>query len=257
MDQMDENRGTRLEYEAIVVAYAMSRLDQQYLQSRGVSTWKQAFSEASKVLGAPATSFKNLRDEFDPVHGNRRRGWHNRSLRPNRQRVLANLCELSDEAVMDFVDRIICGESDAIDEALDSIAHTSVAVSNVAERLRTGRLAEEYFLNHCMEIVSVPSSDIIDLRNAACGFDFSTRERREIAIETKGMKTAEGQITFTDREWSEANRRREAFWLIVVGGIDVRPCFKVYRDPSRLLSAKCRQQLTVAATWHTRVSLLT
>ncbi len=82
-----------LETSVIVVGYAMSRLDRQYLRAFGHRSWKAAFADAGAGLAVAPSSLKNLRDEFDPVHGNSRRGWHARPLRKSRQRVLAELCE--------------------------------------------------------------------------------------------------------------------------------------------------------------------
>src|SRR5438552_358595 len=98
---------TRLETEAIVVGYAMSRLDKRYLAARECSTWRDAYSQAASALSESPASFKNLRDEFDPVHANPRAGWHHRPLRKNRQRVLDELREISEEALLELVDRIL------------------------------------------------------------------------------------------------------------------------------------------------------
>ena len=68
-------RSQRIDAGAIVVGYVMSRLDVRYLDARGLSTWRLAFAEASESLGLPGSSVKNLRDEFDPFHGNARQGW--------------------------------------------------------------------------------------------------------------------------------------------------------------------------------------
>lgn len=252
---MTGNHANRLEFEAIVVAYAMSRLDRRYLELRGLRTWKEAFREASHAMDAPPSSFKNLRDEFDPFHGNDRRGWHQRPLRSNRQRVLADLCEVSDDALLELVASILRGEAEEIAEAIDALATSPRIVHNVAERLLTGRLAEEYFLANCEEIVRVRSSEILDLRQAACGYDFGIRSQPEIAIETKGLRATRGEILFTDREWAEAKLRGASFWLVVVGDLSSQPRFRLFRDPYKRLAAKCRHQVTVTASWHARVSV--
>jgi hypothetical protein len=46
----DTKNRTRLETEALVIGYAMSRLDQGYLSARRCSTWQQAFDEAAGDL---------------------------------------------------------------------------------------------------------------------------------------------------------------------------------------------------------------
>ena len=84
----------------------MSRLDGRYLQAQGVRTWKTAFERAAKALRVRPASLKNLRDEFDPIHDNLRKGWRHRPLRPNRQRVMGDLSEVSDDALLESVNRI-------------------------------------------------------------------------------------------------------------------------------------------------------
>ncbi len=126
----------------------MSRLDSAYLRFRGGRTCRRAFEEAARALSIPPSSLKNLRDEFDPVNSNSRRGWHQRPLRPNRQRVLDDLKDVSDDALMALVDRIIARDEEATAEAIDSMAAATRPAHGVAERLLTGRRAEEYFVAH-------------------------------------------------------------------------------------------------------------
>jgi hypothetical protein len=48
-DSNSDNAGPRrLETEAIVIGYAMSRLDKRYLSIRKCSSWKMAFAEAEQ-----------------------------------------------------------------------------------------------------------------------------------------------------------------------------------------------------------------
>ena len=159
---MDEPQSrTRLETESLVLGYAMSRLDAAYLERRGLKTWQQAFKEAAQALAEPPASFKNLRDEFDPVHPNPRRGWHNRPLRPTRQRVMDEMAEVSDEALLELVTRIVHRDEEAILDAIDALAVVTRIPHNVAERLLTGRRAEEYFLEHCGPLIDVEPADIL------------------------------------------------------------------------------------------------
>ena len=46
----------RIETEAIVVGYAMSRLDSRYLAALGVKSWRSAFDKAAASLGVPRAS---------------------------------------------------------------------------------------------------------------------------------------------------------------------------------------------------------
>lgn len=245
----------RLETEAIVLGYAMSRLDGRYLFYRRKRTWRSAFDEAAGALSIRPSSIKNLRDEFDPIHGNRRRGWHQRPLRPNRQRVLDDLKDVSDDALMALIDRIIARDEEATAEAVDSMAAIPRTAHNVAERLLTGRRAEEYFLAHSKSLVGIEARELVDRRQAACGYDFGITRIPEVGIEIKGMKFTTGDVLFTDREWSEASIRLENYWLVVIGNLDTKPCGKVMHNPHHNLPATCSYQVTVTALWRSKFSV--
>jgi len=245
----------RLETEAIVVGYAMSRLDGRYLKARGMTAWKMAFSEAAEALSVRESSFKNLRDEFDPVFPNPRLGWHKRALRPNRQRVLDEMRDVSDEGLIELIARIIHRDEEPIIEAIDSLANVTPVTQNVAERLLTGRKAEDYFLDNCREIIKIRRDDIMDFRLMARGYDFGIRDHPEQAVEIKGLKSKRGQILFTDREWMEALCRGSDFWLVVVGNLASRPIPRVYRDPHALLKVTSNCRTSIAISWHSTVSV--
>jgi hypothetical protein len=248
-------RQQRLETKAIVIGYAMSRLDAGYLGARRCGTWRAAFAQAARGLGIPPASLKNLRDEFDPFHENARKGWHKRPLRPNRQRVLEELTEVTDEALLEMVARILAGDDEGTKEAIDSLAAVTRVVYNVAERLLTGRKAEDHFLANCERLIHVPANEIIDYRLAAMGFDFGVKGRPNQAIEVKGIKRTNGDIQFTDREWAEAKVRSVDYWLVVVGNLVATPVTRVIRDPHATVRATCDYRTTVAVVWRSRISV--
>ena len=241
--------------EALVLGYAMSRLDEKYLAGRDALTWREAFREASLALGRPWTTFKNLRDEFDPLHDNSRRGWHKRGLRADRLRVAAELSEISDAALGEFAGRILRRDSSATEAAIESLATPSGIAQGVAKRLLTGRRAEEYFREHSCKIVGIDRGDLLDLRDAARGFDFGVRSRPETAIEVKGLQGKAGDIQMTDREWAEARARESHYWLVVVGNLGSVPAARVFPDPAAQLRFSCRYQRSVTAAWRSRVSV--
>ncbi|MDQ3248759.1 MAG: DUF3883 domain-containing protein, partial [Chloroflexota bacterium] len=238
-----------------VVGYAMSRLDYDYLIARHFSTWGQAYAEATQALDRPPTTFKNLRDEFDPVHPNSRRGWHQRPLRLDRQKVLEELKEVSNEALLELIDRILRREDEVTAEAIESLAAVNRVAHNVAERLLTGRRAEEFFLRHVYELIQVEPANLIDLRQAGCGYDFSVNNQAEWAIEIKGMKQAQGNILFTDREWMEARLRQDNYWLVVVGNIATQPSPRIIRNPHAVLPSYSTYRQSIVVEWHSKVSV--
>ncbi len=244
-----------LETSAIIVGYAMSRLDKSYLTARDCPSWKEAFRQAGVALDVSPGSFKNLRDEFDPVHGNARLGWHNRPLRASRQRILGELCDVSDAALVELVSRILARDQEAVADAVTVLATPAKIVPNVAERLLTGRRAEEHFLEHCEQIIRVARAMIVDCRFEACGFDFGVRGRNRMAVEVKGLKQKRGDILFTDREWTEAKARREDYLLVVVGNLEDVPLVRTIYDPSAILRTSCNYHTSIAVTWRARVGV--
>lgn len=233
----------------IIVGYAMSRLDQQFLREFGFRSWHTAFKEVSQRLHILPASVKNLRDEFDPVHGNSRRGWHKRSMRKDRQRVLGEFCDASDAAVLEVARRILAHDHGAIDSLVRSLTTDRQTVDNVAERLRTGRLAEDHFRAHSDSICGVPPDRLVDVRNEACGFDFAVSGRPRLALEVKGMKELRGPVMFTDHEWRQASMRGPSYWLVVIGGIESRPRARVIRGPVGTVAARLTIRRSVVQAW--------
>lgn len=252
--EVNANR-RRLETKAILLGYAMSKLDRSYLERLRHGTWRKAFEEAGLALELPPATFKNLRDEFDPVHANPRRGWHKRTLRASRQRVLDELREVSDDALAELVVRILRRDDEPVVEAIESLSVVTRVAHNVAERLLTGRRAEEYFLQNCKRLVGVTRGQVLDLREAAQGYDFGVQSRPEWAIEVKGMKLLQGSIQFTDREWTEAGLRKSHYWVVIIGGLATQPQGEVVTDPHWNIQALCRFQKTVCAVWQARVAI--
>lgn len=207
------------------------------------------------ALRVPPASLKNLRDAFDPFHDNARRGWRHRPLRTSRHRVMGDLSEVSDDALLESVNRILGRDETATEELLDSLIEVRPPVHNVAERLFTERRAENLFLSNCEAWVGIPRSDILDRRDSASGFDFAVAGLSERAIEVKGLRGDSGAIQFTDREWSEAKIRGTEYWLVVVGNVVATPFFRLWKDPQRVLSVQCRYQRSVAAVWTSKVAL--
>lgn len=232
----------------------MSRLNERFLSRFRYGSWKTAFSETGRTLGVPAASMKNLRDEFDPLHGFRK-GWHKRPLRPNRQRVLAEFCDVSDDALLEIADRLIHRDLEVIQEIAAPLAFAAQRIENVAERLRTGRRAEEFFLANSERICGLSPKSMIDRRQDAVGFDFSVKDREEIAIEVKGLKLHSGPILFTDLEWRTARTVGEHYWLVVVGNLDATPTGKLWQNPVERLRVTTTLRRCIVVSWSAKVSV--
>jgi hypothetical protein len=176
-------------------------------------------------------------------------------MRADRQKVLNELRDVSNDALMELVKHILQRDEESIGEAIDSLAEVNHVAHNVAERLLTGRRAEEYFLANSQQLIQVPTAHLLDQRNAACGYDFGVQAQPHWAIEVKGLKAHRGVIQFTDREWTEAKVRRLDYWLVVVGNLATQPTPKVFRDPYHLLTVQSRYRQTVAIEWSATVAI--
>lgn len=246
---------TRLNTEALLLGYAMSRMDSDYLHALGFPTWHAAFNQAGSALSVPPNSIKNLRDEFDPAFANTRVGRVDRPIRPNRQGMIDEMAMVDDAGLVEIVRRILGRDEDAIVEALDALAPAPRIVANVAERLLTGRRAEEYFLTHCKTLTGIEPNDIIDRRQDAAGYDFGVQGHPYLAFEVKGLKAVTGSIQFTDREWTEAERRRQHYALVVVGNLRAHPDARVFADPFGSVPVSRAVQTSVAIVWLGNVTI--
>ncbi len=251
---MSQHDSRLIEVRAIIVAYAMSRLDRKLLDEFGYHTWNDAFTSIGHTLGVSPASMKHLRDEFDPIHGYRK-GWHQRRMRPNRQRVLADYSGVSDYALIEVVRSIVRLGSQADEELILPIAEASARVENVAARLRTGRLAEEYFMKHSKMICGIDPDALMDHRLNASGYDFASALNMNQAIEVKGLAKKSGQLLFTDLEYQTAKSKASDYLLVVVGNLESSPSFSTISDPANCMqmSLISRQQLTVG--WRTKTSV--
>ncbi|MDR3690955.1 MAG: DUF3883 domain-containing protein [Fimbriimonas sp.] len=246
----------RLRPDALVVGYALSRLNRSLLSALGYGTWDQAYAATSAALEVKHNSIKLLRDEFDVFFPNGRRGWLLREPHPSRLAILREFESVSDVALVEVVRRILAKDQESVQDILKHVREPAVRVANVAERLLTGRRAEEHFMRTCQEIIGVPSGSLADLRHTACGFDFSTDRLPGVALEIKGMKVGSGGILFTEREWTEAQALRQDYWVIVIGNLDAAPAARVYQDPTRVFEAKCQIVRSASTVWSAQASVV-
>jgi len=169
---------------------------------------------------------------------------------------MEELKEVSDDALMVLVEKILSHADTEVKDAIDALARITKTAANVAERLLTGRRAEEYFIANCSDLVNVLPQHLVDLRNAAVGYDFGITHDRGTAIEVKGIKEQQGNILFTDREWVEAKLRKDRYLLVVVGNLVDIPKAVVVRNPSGRLMVSCRYQKSISVTWSSTISII-
>jgi hypothetical protein len=243
---------------ALFVAYYISRFDEEAYRRLGFETKKAAHESIARRLGVKASTVKNMRDEFDPIHDNPRKGWHKRPLRPSRQKVVEMVGELDERTLYEIVRDILEDASfrgaddvrDIVREIIEADATSSRESASPAARLRTGRMAENFFLEH-YEATRQPLSGILhDTRLRACGYDFEIEGTSDTAyVEVKGTAGQSGGVLFTDKEWHVAAEMRDTYVVALVRNLARTPNIHFIWDPTAALEPRQRLYTTVRRSW--------
>jgi hypothetical protein len=176
-------------------------------------------------------------------------------MRRDRAEIVTNFSDLPDDELLEVVRGILSRNPTVEDQIVQPLAVAHQRIANVAQRLRTGRLAEEFFLQHSDNICGVESADLLDDRQLARGYDFAVRARPSLRIEVKGLTSRTGDILFTDLEWRVARDSRRDYWLVVVGCLPDEPTASLYPDPHRAIRATEVVEQVQRVSWRSRVSV--
>lgn len=240
----------RIGEAALLVGYAMSRLDRRALEILAVPTWDAAFVKAGQILGERPKSIKALRDEFDPFFANSRRGWADRPMRAPLVALLHEMEGVSSGALEALLLDALAGRTVAIEAIHEVLAAPPRRLADVGQRLRTGAMAERFFLDNCRSLVDVSPDDVQDARLDACGYDFARRSARAPVFEVKGLAGGEGGLLFTDLEWQTARRLAGDYLVVVVSDLGSSPRATVVADPVGVLPARMVTEQRLVISWH-------
>lgn len=231
---------------ALIVCYYLSKFDTTARKNLGFKSWNEAYSEIGKRLQVNPTSIKNMRDEFDPIHQNKRKGWHQRPLRPSRSDVVDKFGEMPEPEMFLLINGILNEKTHEVDEPLVQIVQEigsgegkKTRNTSFVNRGTTGRAAEEEFIRKREEIVEVFKGDLIDKRDDGCGYDFEIgMHENKYFIEIKGLDGDTGGVCFSGKEWETAKKLGDKYWLVLVRNVSTLPSFQCIQDPAQKLSAK-------------------
>ena len=92
---------------ALIISYYLSKYDDLAYRRLGNLSQTETHLRIAANLDVKASTIKNMRDEFDPIHDNNRSGWHQQPLRPNRSIIVENFSEYNEEDLYNFVDQIL------------------------------------------------------------------------------------------------------------------------------------------------------
>jgi hypothetical protein len=147
----------------------------------------------------------------------------------------------------DEVKRIL---TDLSSQDEDESAPEGTVVVRFLPRGRTGRRAEELFLNWFHEGALPFSGSLSDRREDGCGYDFHINDGgAELLVEVKGLAELEGEVALTDKEWFTA-RNTPNYWLFVVYSVHSdTPQWKIIENITSL-SPRRSVRTTVQVSWH-------
>lgn len=242
---------------ALIVAYYLSRFDKSAYEALGFDRIEATHAAVGRALGVKASTVKNMRDEFDPLHDNPRKGWHQRELWPSRQKVVEMFGEMEESELYGIVFGILqdaaLREDDDVQDIIRLVVESdrkpSRESASPAARMRTGRLAEDYFIDFHAETGRPTPGVLQDTRYEACGYDFEIRNADTTFVEVKGTADRSGGILFTDKEWRIASEKADTYVVALVRNVIEVPEISFIWDPVASLKPKQRFYTAVRRSW--------
>jgi len=215
---------------AILMGLYLSKFDEKGVQALGFKGSVEAFNTLGYAIGTKPASIKNYRDEFDPYFNNPRKGWHNRSLREYCKLVLEEHQTLDFEEFTELIKGILF-ENYTVEKFVNSLIKKDYS-ETVAKRLITGKAAEEFFRANYSSVPQFEDFTLKDTTLLACGFDFKLEKNSDYyCVEVKGLQGKSGTITFTEKEFSVAEKLSDAFALYIVTNFVEKPTPKLIFNP--------------------------
>lgn len=240
---------------AIIVAFYLSKYNKEGLKKLGFKNDRDAFEAIAKTLGIKKNYVKFRRDEFDPIHP-WRKGWQ----RPMDNRIIKSieaLQDLEERDLRDIVQSILQNEkyrnSDEIKQITSLFSDDKkekVAIGKFVLRAPTGKVAEEFFLNHFYKNQYPVEGNIIDCRDLGVGYDFRIENmEKNCFVEVKGLSEFSGGILFTSKEWIVAEKEGNNYFLCVISNLSDSPNIIFIQDPFKKLTPKKNISTSIQVNW--------
>lgn len=240
---------------ALYVAYYLSRFDKIAYQNMGYGKQQPTHKRIGELLGVNPYTIQNWRDQFDPIHGNRK-GWHQREMTQSRLNVVRALADLNESEVKSIVDEILSGKIE--DEPALKSQLTSIVANERKEkvdkkfviRTPTGDAAELFFIQYYKKTSKPVQGNLVDCRHLGCGFDFRIDSTNfQIYVEVKGLADFSGGVLFTDKEWQVAKEKKENYFLCIVKNINQNSEINFIQNPASKINPKKNIYTTIQINW--------
>jgi hypothetical protein len=216
--------------KATLAGLYIAKFDKQALMALGFTGMWQSFNVIGYSLGASPASIKNYRDEFDRLFPNNpRKGWQ-RPLKKRSEGIFKNFHSLDFVSFTDLIKSFLVSDYEA-EKAVASIIKPDSGES-FANRLITGKAAEEYFKSNYRSVHDFIDFELIDTTNLGCGFDFKLQNASLFfCVEVKGLSHNTGNILLTEKEYSCASEFRKNYCLFIVKNFVDKPNHQFFFDP--------------------------
>lgn len=243
--------------KAVLMGLFLSRFDKQALECFGFTGFRQAYNVLGLSIGFIPKSIQNYRDEFDPYFPNERKGWRNRNLRDYCKAYMDATADMSFEEFSNIIKFFLDG--DIIDETDIVVERRKTSREFLANRLITGRAAEEYFVMNYRNIGIFQDFELQNTTQMGCGFDFKlTQAQKHFYVEVKGINEKSGSILMTEKEHSRADDLRELYCLFVVSNFRETPEHHLFFNPLYIpqLVFKRQEQVITQISYSAKMKLV-
>jgi hypothetical protein len=244
-------------YLTMVVAYYLSKYNDSAYKALNHGTKTKTHEAIGYALGVNKNTVKNMRDEFDPLHENKRAGWYQRDLRPSRQKIVELYQHLQEEELRDLVLEILENKNaldgDTSPDLIEVLDETNANPIFIVRGI-TGRKAEEIFLEFHKRNALPLHGEIIDKRDYGCGYDYEISGESKAYIEVKGLDGDSGGISFTSKEWDVAQKEGEKYFLVLIKNVSSTPTVEIIQNPAKTLKPKKYIFTTVQIRWNLAIA---
>ena len=233
--------------KAMLMGLFISKFDKRALNSFGFTSKQEAYNVFGYAAKASPNSIKLYKQEYDPYYPNGNNGFAKRKTKTHCLELMERFDSLSFEEFQCLVNMFVLDKYvDLGDIRKDK--RQSKERKFMANRLLTGKAAEEYFVMNYQNITPFQNYLLTDTTNMGCGFDYKlSHEGSNFYVEVKGINERRGSILMTELEYDRAEILLERYCLFVVSNFKKSPIHQMFFNPlydERLLFNKQERQVT-------------
>ncbi len=240
--------------KAVLMGLFLSRFDKQALEIFGFEGFVQAYNVLGLSIGFIPKSIQNYRDEFDPYFPNARKGWWKRPLRDYCKEYMDATSDLSFDEFFNVIKNLL--EDNIINDEDIIKERRKGAREFTANRLITGKAAEEYFVLNYKNIDAFQNFSLQNTTQMGCGFDFKlTLAEKHFYVEVKGINEKYGSILMTEKEHTRADDLRDLYCLFIVSNFREKPEHHLFFNPlyTSQLEFKCQEEHVTRISYSAKI----